>query len=161
MRILALTMAWAFRKRANAVCCFAFIYMFIIFTAGTSIHHKDLTIGIRLFQYATPFKYVHLALINWEFSVKDSLTRYLCSNNPIIQQENAILIKADCGFELKEHMLIWFNYLGKIPNISTYFIAFGVISLVFLFFQLIAFCFFSRRKNSFGDATRLTKPSYK
>ena len=160
MRILALAMAWAFRKRINAVCCFAFIYIFIIFTAGTSIHHKDLTIGIRLFQYATPFKYAHLALINWEFNVKD-LTRYLCSNNPIIQQENAILIKADCGFELKEHMLIWFNYLGKIPNTTTYFIAFGLISLVFIIFNIITFCFFSRRKNSIKDANRFLRPSYK
>ena len=156
-------MAWAFRKRSNSISCFAFIYIFIILTAGTSIHHKDLTIGIRLFQYATPFKYAHLALINYEFSVKDTLTRYLCTNNPIIQQENAILIKADCGFELKEHILIWFNYLGKIPNSSlSYFIAFGLISLVFIVFNIIAFCLFARRKNSIKDCNRqLIRSSYK
>lgn len=152
-------MAWAFRKRSNAIACFAFVYTFLIFTAGTSIHHKDLTIGIRLFQYATPFKYAHLALINYEFNVKDTLTRYLCSNNPIIQQENAILIKADCGFELKEHILIWFNYL-KLPNTSSYFIAFGLIALVFLTLNVIAFCFLSRRKSSIKDS-RLLKSSYK
>lgn len=40
MRILALTCAWGFRKRSNAVSCFGLIYLFIIFTAGTSIHFK-------------------------------------------------------------------------------------------------------------------------
>lgn len=77
---------------------------------------------------------------------------FLCSHNPIIQQENAILIKADCGLQTRSNILAWHSYKGAtdtstIRTIRDPLIATAIVFFVSLIVSVIAFCFCSKRKH--------------
>lgn len=163
LRAIALTCAWTFNAKSSASAAFGLIFSVIVLTSGTGIHLKDLSIATRWLQPASPLRWTHEALIGWEFSSNVTLALataswvstslpYLCSHNPIIQQENAILIKADCGFQSRPNILSWFSYRGGptsdpvLRPLTDPLISSGAVFATFAFLSLIGFLVAARRK---------------
>lgn len=182
IRMVALFCSYTFDSKAKASTAFGLLFTIIALTSGTTIHFKDLSPATKWFYPASPLRWSHEALIGWEFSSNITLTLgggalipaasqnwvfaglpFLCSHNPIIQQENAILIKADCGFQSRSNILNWFNYRGgsvsqtdATPSLRPYTHAliadasvFGVFSLL----SLLSWVFFARRKSANRSTT--------
>ena len=127
IRMVAIMCAWFCSSKSTAGVLFGVIYSIIILGSGTSIHYKDLSIVTKWLHNVSPLRYTHEGLIGWELSSNVTLALattswtpaslpYLCSHNPIIQQENAFLIKADSGFQSRANILSWFNYKGSSPD---------------------------------------------
>lgn len=165
LRAIALTCAWTFNAKSTASAAFGLLFSIIVLTSGTAIHFKDLSIASNWLQQASPLRWTHEALIGWEFSSNVTLALataswvstslpYLCSHNPIIQQENAILIKADCGFQSRPNILSWFSYKGGATSDSVLrpftdpLVANGAVFGIFAFLSLICFLLLAHRKQS-------------
>lgn len=176
IRAIALFCCWTFDSKARASTIFGLIFAIIALTSGTTIHFKDLSPATKWMYPASPLRWTHEGLIGWEFSSNITLTLgtgalipaptqsswvfaglpFLCSHNPIIQQENAILIKADCGFQSRSNILNWFNYKGgsvtnsdASPSLRSYthpFISDAIVFAIFTLLSFIGFVFFARRK---------------
>ena len=124
LRSIALACTWICNTKLTSSSLFGLIYSILILTSGTTYHYKDLSKVTKWIYPLSPMKYTHEALIGWEFSSNVTLALatstwiatslpYLCSHNPVIQSENAILIKADCGFQSRNNILSWFSYKGS------------------------------------------------
>ncbi|RWS15545.1 ATP-binding cassette sub-family G member 8-like protein [Dinothrombium tinctorium] len=158
VRLIALFNAWFFTRKSTAAICFGFIFTLIVLASGTTFHYKDLSVITRWLYFASPVRWAHESLINWEFSSNATsgssvlaVGSYLCTHNPIIQQENAILIKADCGIQSRANVLKWFNYKvsateSSLRSITHPFIAFSITFVLFFILSLISFCFVAKRK---------------
>lgn len=154
LRMIAYACVWTYDRRSSAAFIFGLILSVILLSAGTTFHYKDLSLATRWLYFVSPTRWCHEALIGWEFDSNASSPPYLCKHNPVIQQENAILIKADCGFQTRSNILQWFNYKGAsatgsaIRSVSNPFVAFTILFLVFLVLASVLFCLFARRKLS-------------
>lgn len=162
LRMIALCSAWAFNSRTAASIFFGLIFALMTLAAGTTIHFKDLSVVTKWLYFASPTRWTHEALVGWEFSSNVTLALttassaastlpYQCSHNPIIQQENAILIKADCGIQTRSNILSWFAYKGgheghAIRALTHPFIGSAVAFGVFFVLATLSFCFLSTRK---------------
>ena len=124
LRSIALACTWICNTKLTSSSLFGLIYSLLILTSGTTFHYKDLSKVTKWMYPLSPMKYTHEALVGWEFSSNVTLALatstwiatslpYLCSHNPVIQSENAILIKADCGFQSRNNILSWFSYKGS------------------------------------------------
>ncbi|RWS28135.1 ATP-binding cassette sub-family G member 8-like protein [Leptotrombidium deliense] len=158
IRIIALCSAWLMTKKSTAAICFGFIFALIVLASGTSIHYKDMSIVTRWLYFASPIRWTHEALIHWEFSSNSSvianpnLPAFVCSHNPIVQAENALLIRADCGFQSRANILKWFNYKDSsldslLRSVTNPFIAFGITFASFIVISVLSFCLLARRKH--------------
>ncbi|XP_015787613.1 ABC transporter G family member 16 [Tetranychus urticae] len=158
IRMIALSMAWSFDRRSTASLAFGLIFSILTLAAGTTFHYKDLSVITKWLHSISPIRYTHEVLIGWEFhnnytTGSSSIVplAYQCTHNPIIQQENAILIKADCGFQQREHILRWFNYKTSgsdiLRLISQPFIAYAIVFAIFLIIGSLSFCFIANKKN--------------
>lgn len=161
-RIISLFCAWAFHTKSSSSVMFGLIYSLIILASGTTIHYKDLSPLTKWLYNWSIMRWTHEALIGWEFSSNVSLALttsswvpsalpYLCSHNPIIQQENAILIKADCGIQSRTNILQWFSYRGgfvdsNLRAFSHPFISAGAVFIIFTILSMIGLIFMSKRK---------------
>jgi hypothetical protein len=165
LRVIALCCAWTFTAKSSATTAFALIFSTIVLTSGTTIHFKDLSIATQWLYPASLMRWTHESLVGWEFSSNVTLALstaswvstslpYLCSHNPIIQQENAILIKADCGFQSRPNILSWFSYKGgasgdsSLRPFSHALVSGAGVFSAFAFLSLIAFLAFARRKRN-------------
>ena len=174
LRVIALSCAWMFNSKSSASTAFGLIFSLIVLTSGTTIHFKDLSIASKWLYPASPMRWTHEALVGWEFSSNVTLALataswvstslpYLCSHNPIIQQENAILIKADCGFQSRPNILSWFSYRGGATTDSSLrpfthpLISNASVFAAFTLISLIAFVAFSKRKHNNNRTTGLCK----
>lgn len=174
LRAIALTCAWTFDAKSTAATAFGLIFSIMVLTSGTTIHFKDLSIATRWLHQASPIRWTHEALVGWEFSSNVTLALtstswvttslpYLCSHNPIIQQENAILIKADCGFQSRPNILSWFSYKGgnsgetSLRPYSHPLVSSAAVFATFAFLSLIGFLAAARRKQSSGAVRRPCK----
>jgi hypothetical protein len=177
IRMASLFCSWTFDTKARASTAFGVLFTILALTSGTTIHFKDLSPVTKWLYPVTPLRWTHEALVGWEFSSNITLTLgggaivpaaqqsnwvfaglpFLCSHNPIIQQENAILIKADCGFQSRSNILNWFNYKGgsvsqtdASPSLRSYthpLISDSAVFCVFSFLSLMSFLFIARRKS--------------
>ena len=167
LRVVALVCAWSFRAKSTAACAFGLLFSVIVLTAGTTIHWKDLSIATRWLHAASPLRWTHEALVGWEFSSNVTLALataswvatslpYLCSHNPVIQQENAILIKADCGFQSRSNILAWFSFKGAAPGdsglrpLTQPLVSDAAVFAVFAGLALFSFLLLAQRKRSAG-----------
>lgn len=165
LRAIALTCAWTFNAKSTASAAFGLLFSLIVLTSGTTIHFKDLSIATKWLHEASPMRWTHEALIGWEFSSNVTLALataswvstslpFLCSHNPIIQQENAILIKADCGFQSRPNILSWFSYRGGAAGDSVLrpfthpLVSSGAVFATFAFVSMLAFLLLAQRKRS-------------
>lgn len=172
LRAIALTCAWTFNAKSSASAAFGLIFTLIVLTSGTTIHFKDLSIATKWLHEASPMRWTHEALIGWEFSSNVTLALataswvstslpFLCSHNPIIQQENAILIKADCGFQSRPNILSWFSYKGgaagdhALRPFTHPLVSSGAVFATFAFLSLLTFLLLAHRKRS--SSTPCTK----
>ena len=163
LRMISFFCSWFWSTKSSSAIAFGLIYSLIIFSSGTTIHYKDLSMVTKFLYNWSPLRWTHEGLIGWEFSSNVSLALsttswipnnlpYLCSHNPVIQQENAILIKADCGIQSRTNILQWFSYKGGftdsigLRSFSHPFISAGSVSAAFLLLAIIAFILFAKRK---------------
>ncbi|XP_074604489.1 ATP-binding cassette sub-family G member 8 [Brevipalpus obovatus] len=156
IRMLAIAMVWTFDAKSTASIVFGIIYAINVIVSGTTIHFRDLSIVTRWLYSVSPMKQSHEVLIGWEFNsnitsgLNSLLSAFQCSHNPIIQQENAILIKADCGFQHREHILTWFNYRSItndiLKTLSTPLITSAIFFLIFLSIGFATFCMLASKK---------------
>ncbi|CAG2167830.1 unnamed protein product [Oppiella nova] len=154
LRMIAISIVWTFNKRSTSAVMLAFVLSLIFLSAGTTFHYKDLSIGTRWLNYVSPTRWAHEALINWEFDNNSTLSPpFLCSRNPIVQQPNAILVRADCGFQSKANVLKWFRYKGAPQTGSSLrpiwhpFAAFAAIFGFFMIGGCLLFCLLAKRKS--------------
>jgi hypothetical protein len=144
MRFVAIAFVWACRRKSSALIAFTVTQLIMMVTGGSSLHRKDLALPFRVLQLLSPLRWAHSSLLSWEFG-GTSGGRFSCSNNPIIQQENAILIKADCGLESRDHVLKWFDITTH--PLSHDLIYFAVASSTFLILGAVSFCCCARTKH--------------
>ena len=149
MRLLAISFVWACKRKCGALIGFTLVQLLMVISYGSSFHHKDLMFPYRVLHLLSPMRWAHSSLLAWEFATPKGESaagsRFLCTNNPIIQQENAILIKADCGFEQREHVLRWFDIVQR--PIGPEMLCFALVSLVALVVISLFFCCCSGAKN--------------
>lgn len=121
-RALAIGLAWAFERRSTATWVFGLLFSTFLLSSGALIQLRDLAFTHRWLRPLSPLRWVHEALVGWEFEPNAVTTAadgstlpaaFLCSRNPVIQQPNAILVRADCGFASRANVLKWFEYQGK------------------------------------------------
>ena len=160
LRIITLAAAWTFNKRSTAAIGLGFILSIIFLTSGTTFHHKDLSIATRWMSLLSTTRWTHEALIGWEFDNNStSSPPYLCSRNPIVQQPNAILVRADCGFQSKANIMKWFRYKGGLPtgtsgsptgpSLRSFWhpvVSYSIVIVVFLVISCLSFCLLAKRK---------------
>ena len=126
MRTFALAMVWTFRRRIVAVWTFAVLFALFYLASGTLLQLRDLAFTHRWLRTLSPIRWMHESLIGWEFEPHAAFVPvdqhdtsavpafpFLCSRNPVIQQPNAILVRADCGFQSRANILKWFDYQGN------------------------------------------------
>ena len=119
LRMIAIAMAWTFDKRSTSAIAMAVILCLIFLSSGTTFHYKDLSIATRWLSSGSVTRWAHEALIAWEFDNNSTVTPpFLCSRNPIVQQPNAILVRADCGLQTRANILTWFAYKGMLHRIE-------------------------------------------
>lgn len=121
-RSLAIGLAWACRRRSTATWIFSSLFTIFLLSSGALVQLRDLAITHRWLRPLSPIRWVHEALVGWEFEpnavtmAPDGSTlpsAFVCNRNPVIQQPNAILVRADCGFASRANVLKWFEYAGK------------------------------------------------
>ncbi len=148
LRMIALTTVWTFENRSTAAIVLGLILSVIFLSSGTTFHYKDLSMVTRWLHFASPTKWTHEALIGWEFDSNSTFSPpFLCSRNPIVQQPNAILVRADCGFQSRAHILKWFRFKDQRP-VWHPFVAFAIVGVVFLITGCSLFCLMGQRKLS-------------
>lgn len=120
LRSFVFATVWICKRKSTAICLFGLIFTLFILSSGTSIQLRDISFTHRWIRQISPVRWLHEALIGWEFephelSTSDGtiVSSFLCSRNPVIQQPNAILVRADCGFQTRANILKWFEYQGK------------------------------------------------
>ena len=124
LRSIALACTWLCDSKLKASSLFGLLFSILVLTSGTTLHYKDLSRVCKWMYPLSPVRYTHEALVGWEFSSNVTLALatstwiatslpYLCSHNPVIQSDNAILIRADCGFQSRSNILSWFSYKGS------------------------------------------------
>lgn len=153
MRFFGITLVWACRRKSSALITFMCLQLLMVITSAASFHHKDLTFPFRILQWLFPLHRAFNSLLNWEFggaagigvSTSNANVRFTCSHNPIIQQENAILIKADCGLESRDHILKWFNITTH--SLSHDLLFFALASTFFLIASVVSFGCCARTKH--------------
>ncbi|KAI1292780.1 ATP-binding cassette sub-family G member 8 [Halotydeus destructor] len=164
LRIVAMTCAWTFGSRSIASGFFGLLFTLSVLASGSTFHYKDLSVATKWLYTVSPMRWTHEALIGWEFSSNVTLALitassasqnvpFLCSHNPVIQQENAILIKADCGFQTRPHILSWFAYKGSsesspIRTTAHPFIMAAIVVGSFFLLSAISVCLVSKRKRN-------------
>lgn len=125
LRMSVIGLVWACQKRSTATVWFAILFTLWCFASGSLIHVRNIAFTHRWLRLLSPIRWIHESLIGWEFepnvvaptgeSLPASATSaFLCSRNPVVQQPNAILVRADCGFQTRANILKWFDYSGKL-----------------------------------------------
>lgn len=127
LRSFVFALVWSCRRRSSATILFGTLFTMFILSSGVNVHQSDLAFTHRWMRQLSPIRWLHEALIAWEFepnalTSNDGavLSSFLCSRNPVVQQPNAILVRADCGFQTRSNILKWFEYPGTLcPFISS------------------------------------------
>ena len=113
LRMITIAITWTFTKRSTSAIALAIVLSVIFLSSGTTFHYKDLSLGTRWLTMGSPTRWAHETLIGWEFDNNSTLSPpFLCSRNPTVEQPNAIVVKADCGFQSRANILKWFRYKG-------------------------------------------------
>ncbi|OTF82901.1 ABC transporter sub-family G-like protein [Euroglyphus maynei] len=121
LRSFIVAIAWICNRRSNALLLFAFLFTIFLLSSGINIQYRDISITHRWLRQISPVRWLHEAIVAWEFepnTITDNnpvgtgsiISPFLCSRNPVIQQPNAILVRADCGFQTRSNILKWFEY---------------------------------------------------
>ena len=98
LRMMAIACAWACSSKHMAAAWTGFLFTILSVSAGYSVHLKDLSIVFSWAQWISPVHWVYQQLAQNEFnSTLGDDYRYACSHNPVVQQENTILMRAECG----------------------------------------------------------------
>lgn len=141
LRTFVYASVWICKRRSTAAILFGLIFIVFTLSSGITIQQRDLAFTHRWLRQLSPVRWLHETLIGWEFepnvlqplattNTADSSSpvpaAFLCSRNPVVQQPNAILVRADCGFQNRANVLKWFEYQGKF-------------TLIFFTFQLTLF----------------------
>lgn len=122
LRSFLFATVWICKRRSSAAFLFGTIFTIFLLSSGINIQYRDISITHRWLRQLSPVRWLHEATIAWEFEPNVSLnppdgtppvSAFLCSRNPVIQQPNAILVRADCGFQTRANILKWFEYQGK------------------------------------------------
>lgn len=120
LRSLVLASVWSCRRRSTATIIFGCLFAVFVVTSGVNIHQSDMIFTYRWIRQLSPIRWVHEALVAWEFEPNAARATdgalfafFLCSRNPVVQQPNAILVRADCGFQARSNILRWFEYQGE------------------------------------------------
>ncbi|KFM74661.1 ATP-binding cassette sub-family G member 8, partial [Stegodyphus mimosarum] len=98
LRMMVLACTWACSSRHIAASWAGFIFTILAISAGYTVHFQDLSLVFSWAQWMSPVRWVYQELVQNEFN--NSLGedfRYACSHNPVVQQENTILMRAECG----------------------------------------------------------------
>ncbi|GFY47202.1 ABC transporter G family member 4, partial [Trichonephila inaurata madagascariensis] len=98
LRMMALACSWACSTRHLAATWTGFLFTILSLVAGYSIHPLDISIMFSWAQWVSPVHWIYNLLVQNEFnsSLSEDI-RYSCTRNPVVQQENAILMRAECG----------------------------------------------------------------
>jgi len=124
LRMTVIGLVWACRKRSTATAWFGLLFTGWCFASGALLHVRDIAFTHRWMRLVSPIRWIHEALIGWEFEPNvvtgsgeplpiSATSAFLCSRNPVVQQPNAILVRADCGFQTRANILKWFDYAGE------------------------------------------------
>lgn len=98
LRMMALACTWACSTRHLAATWAGFLFTIVSLVAGYSIHPSDISIMFSWAQWVSPVHWIYNLLVQNEFNSSLSEdVRYSCTRNPVVQQENAILMRAECG----------------------------------------------------------------
>ncbi|XP_042910470.1 ATP-binding cassette sub-family G member 8 isoform X2 [Parasteatoda tepidariorum] len=98
LRIMVIACSWASSTRHKAASWAGLIFTILALAAGYTVPLKDIFLVFNWSRWVSPVRWVYTLLVQNEFnsSLADEV-RYSCSRNPVIQQENAILMRAECG----------------------------------------------------------------
>ncbi|XP_076320520.1 LOW QUALITY PROTEIN: ATP-binding cassette sub-family G member 8-like [Tachypleus tridentatus] len=119
IRMLFMALGWMFSSRHLAAGLGGIILTLCATTAGYTVHFTDLSLVLSWFQWVSPMRWMMEQIVRWEFTGKHNtignVTKYFCTRNPVIQQENSILVKADCGILSDIHALRLHQYRTTWP----------------------------------------------
>ncbi|XP_013793283.1 ATP-binding cassette sub-family G member 8-like, partial [Limulus polyphemus] len=119
IRMLFMALGWMFSSRHLAAGLAGIILTLCATTAGYTVHFTDLSLVLSWFQWVSPMRWMMEQIVRWEFTGKNNeignITKYYCTRNPVIQQENGILVKADCGILSDAHALRLHQYRTTWP----------------------------------------------
>ncbi|KAG8193191.1 hypothetical protein JTE90_005541 [Oedothorax gibbosus] len=97
LRMMALACAWACSTRHLAAVWTGFIFTVLSLASGYTVHARDLSMLFTWLQWVSPVHWIYQLLVQNEFNNGEDV-RYSCSRNPaVVQQENGILMRAECG----------------------------------------------------------------
>ena len=136
LRSFIIAIVWICNRRSNALFLFGFLFTLFLLSSGINIQYRNISITHRWLRQVSPIRWLHEAIVAWEFepntiitansidnngvlsssSSNSIMSSFLCSRNHVIQQPNAILVRADCGFQTRSNILKWFEYQGNIIN---------------------------------------------
>ncbi|KAH7646586.1 abc transporter sub-family g-like protein [Dermatophagoides farinae] len=167
---------WICNRRSNALFLFGFLFTIFLLSSGINIQYRDISITHRWLRQISPIRWLHEAIVAWEFEPNtiDNLNNgggsssnsntisniiissFLCSRNPVIQQPNAILVRADCGFQQRSNILKWFEYQGgniftTKPNLRPSWHAFIALFILFIGSFIIGSIIFCLRVYYFNN----------
>lgn len=118
LRMLAIACAWAFASRHLAATWVGFILTIAAVSAGYTVHFEDLSSVFSWAQWISPVRWVMEQLVHNEFPSSGTSSddhKYICSRNPVVQQDNGILSRADCGMPTDYHALLFHGYQNQWP----------------------------------------------
>lgn len=142
LRIMAIACTWASSTRHTAAAWTGFLFTILALAAGYTVPLKDIFIVFNWAQWISPVRWVYQQLAQNEFnSSLAEEVRYSCSRNPVVQQENAILMRAECGIPTDMDALKFHGVEDQYPlyqpiSIVIVFHAICLILGLFLFFTL-------------------------
>lgn len=116
IRMLAIACTWACSSRHIAAAWTGFIFTIVAISSGYTVHLKDLSMVFSWAQWISPVHWIYTQLIQNEFnSPYGDDFRYACSHNPVVQQENAILMRAECGMPTDADALKFHGFQEQWP----------------------------------------------
>ncbi|XP_054706333.1 LOW QUALITY PROTEIN: ATP-binding cassette sub-family G member 8-like [Uloborus diversus] len=155
MRMLVLACAWASPSKGVASAWAGLVATILSLAAGYTVHLEDISTAFSWSQWISPTHWVYRQLAQNEFNATlgDELYRYTCSHNPVVQQENTILMRAECGLVTDEDALKYYGMQEKWPLYQPISIV-VVFHAVCLVFGLFLFLTLSQSKKSRSEKER-------
>lgn len=121
--------------------------------SGNNLHRKNINIVSRLVQNLSVYTWTYQSMINWEFdnSLNNSTSttnnlhrlmnqRFLCTHNPFVEHRNAIIAKAECGIQKREHIETYLNMNNYFINWLQPSVLYLSYSSVILFIWYLVLC---------------------
>ncbi|XP_076346385.1 uncharacterized protein LOC143244854 isoform X2 [Tachypleus tridentatus] len=146
IRMLSLALGWLFSSHYLAAGGVGLILMLSTTTAGYTVHFTDLSAVFSWFQWVSPMRWTMEQVVILEFFGKNEggeyETKYLCDRNPVIQQQNNLLVKAECGILNDAHALRLHDYHTTWPQYQPI-----IITLAFYIFWFLVSIFIHQQPN--------------